>query len=742
MRTVTLMTFAFRRRPGPLALTLALLAAAAGARADEWKEGHGLMLPPGAAPLGAMPGPDDVFLPVPPPDGDHAAWLAAQDAWRRATLAATPVPGEAYARPEQQWVRGIFTQVQLPIWDRTLYDPDRQVYTVDRFLDATEPRLGHLDSVLLWQVYPNVGVDDRNQLDLLKDLPLGPSGLKALVAAFHRHGTRVFFPYLVWTTTTRPAGATPERDYLQFLADLGADGINFDTLDHVPPEFAALARDFPAIALEPQFTPPAGALGPTTISWNDWVVWDDVPVPQAPRASRAKWLEPRHQGLVTDRYARVKVDSLHHAFFNGQGYAVLENLWGFWSGMSDWDAEAVLRCTAIERSLAGTLASPGWEPYAPTLQAGVYASRFPAADQTVWTFVNRNEYMVRGEQLAIPDTPGARYFDLWRGREVEPVRRDHQAILAFELDPLGFGAILCRPAGAPDLAGRSLLATMAARSRQPLDSYSRAWAPAAQTLVEIPTTPRAKAAPPGMVKITGGEFDFTVRGIEIESANDPGVDVQFPWESTPRRTHRHLISIAGFYIDRAPVTKAEFKRFLDAAHYQPADDHNFLRDWAGREVPPGAENEPVTWVAIEDARAYAAWAGKRLPHDWEWQFAAQGPERHLYPWGSAWDPSRVPPRDAGPVARPAPPVGTFAAGTTPTGLVDLVGSVYQWTDEFTDDHTRAAILRGAPAYQPAGSIWFFPRSYRLDEHQKYLLMSPGRDRAGTIGFRCVVDEAP
>ena len=45
----------------------------------------------------------------------------------------------------------------------------------------------------------------------------------------------------------------------------------------------------------------------------------------------------------------------------------------------------------------------------------------------------------------------------------------------------------------------------------------------------------------------------------------------------------------------------------------------------------------------------------------------------------------------------------------------------------------------ARAYQPTGSIWYFPQTYRLDEHQKYLLMSPGRDRAGTIGFRCVVD---
>ena len=52
---------------------------------------------------------------------------------------------------------------------------------------------------------------------------------------------------------------------------------------------------------------------------------------------------------------------------------------------------------------------------------------------------------------------------------------------------------------------------------------------------------------------------------------------------------------------------------------------------------------------------------------------------------------------------------------------------------------RAAILRGGAYYLPRGSIWYFPQTYRLDEHQKFLLMSPGRDRAGTIGFRCVVD---
>ena len=56
-----------------------------------------------------------------------------------------------------------------------------------------------------------------------------------------------------------------------------------------------------------------------------------------------------------------------------------------------------------------------------------------------------------------------------------------------------------------------------------------------------------------------------------------------------------------------------------------------------------------------------------------------------------------------------------------------------------DEHTRAAILRGGSYYQPQGSRWYFPQAYRLDEHGKYLLMAPAKDRAGTLGFRCVVD---
>ena len=84
-------------------------------------------------------------------------------------------------------------------------------------------------------------------------------------------------------------------------------------------------------------------------------------------------------------------------------------------------------------------------------------------------------------------------------------------------------------------------------------------------------------------------------------------------------------------------------------------------------------------------------------------------------------------------------VDAHPQGTSPFGVMDLVGNVWQWTDEFADEHTRAAIVRGGEYYEPQGSIWYFPQAKRLTEHGKLLLTAPSLDRAGGIGFRCVQD---
>jgi formylglycine-generating enzyme required for sulfatase activity len=267
----------------------------------------------------------------------------------------------------------------------------------------------------------------------------------------------------------------------------------------------------------------------------------------------------------------------------------------------------------------------------------------------------------------------------------------------------------------------------------------KTWRPLAQRLVAIAPTPRLDRAPEGMVEIPAGDFDFAVGGVEIEGQTWAGLDVQYPWEDSPRRGHRHRMKMPRFFIDRTPVTNAQFHAFMATTRYQPADAHNFLRHWVDGAPPAGWANKPVTWVGIEDARAYAAWAGKRLPHEWEWQYAAQGSDGRAYPWGEAWDARAVPPPNTGRTLTPPADVVAHPRGASPFGVLDLVGNVWQWTDEYTDDHTRAAVLRGGSAYQPQTSHWYFPQAYRLDQHGKYLLMAPCKDRSGMLGFRCVVD---
>ncbi|MGH9746513.1 MAG: formylglycine-generating enzyme family protein [Candidatus Acidiferrales bacterium] len=734
---------AFKRFPFLRFLAIAAFAflVAALGYSEEWRPRHALVPPTGVMNLGEPASPQDVFLAGPAGAADRAAWLERIKAWRKERLTRLRYDGSQYERPELAWTQRVVSQYQMLIWERTFYDPEKRAYTVNRFLDGVSERIGPIDAVLIWHVYPNIGVDDRNQFDLLRDMPGGIPALREMVSQFHARGVKVFFPTLAWDSGTREEGATVPAALASLLKEIGADGINFDTLESVPAAFdaAAKAAGHP-LAFEPQFDIRDESLAWTNLGWDDWVTWEDTPYPFVPMVNQAKWLEPRHMVNVTDRFTRDKTNSLQHAFFNGNGYATLENLWGFWYGMTPRDAETVLRITRIERAFAELLVSRDWEPHAATLQSGVFASRFPAAGRTLWTIVNRNEYDVAGEQLRVPYRAGTRYYDLWRGTELKPKVNGREATLEFAIEGLGFAAVLATDdAPAADSPVPGLLAFMAERSQHALSSFSRQWQFLPQQMVPISTTKLADSAPQGMIRIPGARYDFDVRGIEIEGGNDPGVDVQYPWEDSPRRFHHHRIDIPGFYIDRTPVTNAEFKKFIDATNYYPKDDHNFLRDWKNGTYPEGWAAKPVTWVSMEDARSYAAWAGKRLPNDWEWQYAAQSNDGRLYPWGNEWNAEALPPGDHGRTMRPPTEAAAYLQGASPFGVLDLDGNVSQWTNEFRDEHTRAAILRGGTHYQPRGSIWYFPQTYRLDEHEKFLLMSPGRDRAATIGFRCVVD---
>jgi len=105
--------------------------------------------------------------------------------------------------------------------------------------------------------------------------------------------------------------------------------------------------------------------------------------------------------------------------------------------------------------------------------------------------------------------------------------------------------------------------------------------------------------------------------------------------------------------------------------------------WTDGRLPKGRVAHPVVMVSHGDARAYAAWLSKRtglrwrLPSEQEWEKAARGAEGRRYPWGHAFDPSRLNSHDLGPFD--TVPVGRYPNGASPYGMLDAAGQVFEWT---------------------------------------------------------------
>ena len=663
----------------------------------------------------------------------HEEWLKAINDWRTERRIRVGYSGARYEVPALQWTQSSFIQPQMMVHDRYFYDLVAGKYTVDRYLDDVEKRYGGIDAVLIWATYPNMGIDNRNQQDMVRSLPGGVEGVRQMVSDFHRRGVRVLFPIMMWDQGTRYPGTNWPDATAQLMKEIGADGVNGDTQDGVPLAFSVAAEKAGhPLAFEPEMGPSDEAL-----AWNV-LTWGQYKFQFAPTVDRYRWLETRHQVNIQGRWNRDKTDDLQYAFFNGEGWESWENVWGIWNGVTPRDGEATRRMATLERGVAPFLVSSGWEPFYPMHMYGIFASRWPLGDLTVWTIINRNEYNSDGHEMTVPYKPGMHYFDLYHGAELMPEREGNNALLSFSVEAHGLGMVLATP-DEPDAAMRQLMSRMKSMTTKPLSRYSHEWKMLPQQQVEIASTEPVSSTPKGMVKIPGGSYVFRVQGIEVEGSDDIGVDVQYSWEDSPRRFHEHRIELKPYYIDKYPVTNAEFKEFVDGTRYHPKDDLNFLKDWKNGAISAGWENKPVTWVSIEDARAYVKWAGKRLPHEWEWQFAAQGTEGRTYPWGNTWDTKAVPEPDKGRTMRGPDAVDAHPAGASPFGVEDMVGNVWQWTDEYVDEHTRSGILRGGSYYQPQGSIWYFPQAYRNDNHGKLLMMAPSYDRSATVGFRCVED---
>jgi hypothetical protein len=191
-------------------------------------------------------------------------------------------------------------------------------------------------------------------------MPGGIPGVRKMVEDFHRRGVHVLFPMMMWDQGTRDPGMPWPQAIAETMKKIGADGINGDTQDGVPLAFtlAADAAGHP-LAFEPEGSPSDEAL-----AWNV-LTWGQYKFGFVPLADRYRWLEPRHQVNISDRWNRDKTDDLQFAFFNGEGWESWENIWGIWNGITPRDAEATRRVATIERAVAPFFSSTQWAPCIP-----------------------------------------------------------------------------------------------------------------------------------------------------------------------------------------------------------------------------------------------------------------------------------------------------------------------------------------------------------------------------------------
>ena len=147
---------------------------------------------------------------------------------------------------------------------------------------------------------------------------------------------------------------------------------------------------------------------------------------------------------------------------------------------------------------------------------------------------------------------------------------------------------------------------------------------------------------------------------------------------------QHIVTVEAYYIDRYPVTQAEYQNFCqETGHTVPC----YELEWTDREynwdpetaTPPADKiDHPVTMVSWEDAVTYATWAQKRLPTEAEWERAARGCDGLRWPWGDGFDRGRCNTQDLN-IGRTTSVYRFSPRGDSPDGVSDMVGNVWEWT---------------------------------------------------------------
>jgi formylglycine-generating enzyme required for sulfatase activity len=485
------------------------------------------------------------------------------------------------------------------------------------------------------------------------------------------------------------------------------------------------------------------------------------------------------------RVCDVGEDLIHReiaiAFFNGYGTELNMFRPGGRDDSYQDDLEYLARTTFTLRQNNDAFLDKEWTPLIATEVDKVFVNRWTSGEKTIYTVLNMRPEGIEGRLFEIKNDNRKHYVSLWNHENIVPLTENgiNYASVRAEGWPASYsgtrreGSLDCI-AELPmllksELKGDSILLNAQGKNKilvwKGNPSYKTAFKElnlVGDTIVRIrdifgyyegkiviqllndknlldenilmfkggkpwlissviPTV-KATGIAPDMILIPGIEFSY-----EVTTSED---FIPYPEVSGVP------IKVDSFLIDKYPVTNAQYYEFLQSSGYRTADTTRYLRHWEMDIYKQGQERYPVVYLSYEDMKAYAKWAGKRLPTQAEWQLSAQGTDKRKWPWGDEFHGTLC--NNAFGIATP---VDAFTKGMSPYGVVDLVGNVWQVTnDMYFNGSYYFTVIRGGSFYKPDSSWWYIQGGPQpLDKTQIMLMVSQGFDRNATVGFRCVKD---
>jgi formylglycine-generating enzyme required for sulfatase activity len=699
-----------------------------------------------------------------------------------------------FRRTDLEWIRHSYVMHLMMGWDKEVYDPRKGNYVLPDFAARNKALYGGDEVLCIWPTWPTLGLDARNQFDLYRDLPGGLPALRRLSDSLRQVGSRFFVAYNPWDESTRSEAHLAGLQ--QLLERTGADGVVLDTKGESSRELQEAADK---------------VRNGIVMYSEGMAVPKDMPGIVAGRVHNALYYPPplNLNKFIRPDFAIFRVAEVFKepilreyatSFFNGYGTEINQ----FAAGHPAWEEDQYRflgRTTRILRENTDVF-TKSFTPLLPTKADSLWVNRWGGSEKILYTIYSARPAGFRGVLFEVETETGFHFVDLWNHRDLKPIPVDAKVFVEVAIDGFETRWLGTNNEGAVGCIARfkSLLNVRQAEGRVVIQASEgdeiRVWSGSPsytasyrslkpgehslplndvwgrtddkvviqlmqngllvdQSVLEFPPgqphlvsaverTAAVAKAPPGMVRIPAGRFTF-----RFTQGDD--------FIRYPREGQGENLEMPTYFMDKHPVTNAQFAEFLARSNYQPADTTSFLRHWPRRAMPAELANFPVVYVSYEDATAYAAWSGKRLPTEAEWQYGAQTPALNEWPWKqvkpvtrknqyvtetlTVSKPEGISPKLCNLGDGQLYAVGRYPAGQNPYGLQDLVGCVWQLTNDMYESSSyRFIIMKGGSYFNPTSSWWYVQGGPReLHYRQMLLRVSQGFERNATVGFRCVAD---